>query len=266
MQKSDKAARVIILIALALLLVWVIKPKRAMGPTNESSPTTYNLPPTTSLFFAGDIMLSRNVHDKITQANDYNLPFQKVANLIKNVDIAFANLESPFNNTGKHFIANSLVFNADPKSADGLEFAGFDVMSTANNHSLDQGQKGLDYTIDVLTAHNTLPTGTKHSKTTFREPVIQRNNILFGFLAYSYTALNDGGKSTSPYINDFNDLTKLKQDILDMKGHTADVVIVSMHAGTEYKRDPNDSQVAFAHAAIDAGSDLVIGHHPHWIQ
>jgi poly-gamma-glutamate synthesis protein (capsule biosynthesis protein) len=265
MSKFVKPLITSIFIIAAVAIVFIIKPKQGIEPTNHYS-TPSSLPPTTSLFFAGDIMLSRNVHRAMSEANDFTLPFRKVGDIIKNADIAFANLESPFNDTGRHFIDGSLVFNADPKSVEGLKFAGFDILSTANNHTMDQGTKGLNFTIDTLFNNGIIPSGT--SKTTGEQilPVVEKNNILFGFLSYSYTALNDGGKSTSPYIKDFNDLPGLKQDVLGLKGHNSDVVIVSMHAGTEYTREPTQAQIDFAHAAIDAGADLVIGHHPHWIQ
>jgi poly-gamma-glutamate synthesis protein (capsule biosynthesis protein) len=220
----------------------------------------------TTLFFAGDIMLSRNVHDKMNKANDFTLPFKNTTNEISSADIAVANLESPFNNNGAHFIEGSLVFNADPKSIEGLKFTGFDILSLANNHSLDQGLAGLDFTLEHLINNGIIPTGVTNSKKETIDPVIEKNKLVFGFLSYSYTGLNDGGKTASPYVNDFNDIDKMKSDIIRMKGHTADIVIVSMHAGVEYTRTPNEKQIKFAHAAIDAGADFVIGHHPHWIQ
>src|SRR4051812_31695319 len=103
--------------------------------TNVPTPTTYSLP-TTTLFFGGDIMLSRNVAANIYKTQDYSLPFRNIADQIKSTDIAFANLESPFNDHGDHSVEGSLVFNADPKSVEGLKLAGFDILSTANNHSL----------------------------------------------------------------------------------------------------------------------------------
>ncbi len=270
MSKYDKIALIIFVIATGLFSVVILRftnqPSSPPSISRPSVPTPPPAPPSTTLFFAGDIMLSRNVAAKAYEANDYTLPFLKVKDVVASADISFANLESPFNDTGDHSVEGSLVFNADPKLAAGLKLAGLDILSTANNHSLDQGTKGLDYTIDWLTANNILYTGTKHTTAQTVDPVIKHKDILYGFLAYSYTAYNDGGQSTSVYINDFNNLEKLKQNILDMKGHTADVVIVSMHAGTEYTRTPTEKQIAFAHAAIDAGADLVIGHHPHWIQ
>src|SRR6185503_18808252 len=110
--------------------------------------------PTTTLFFAGDIMLSRNVAGAIYKSNDYTLPFQKISDVTKTADIAFGNLESPFNDQGDHSIEGSLNFNADPKSIDGLKYAGFDVLSTANNHAFDQGTEGLDFTINLLKQNN----------------------------------------------------------------------------------------------------------------
>jgi hypothetical protein len=274
MSKFDKPNIIKILVVLFVLITAgaaaFLIPKKSVSPHQTNPPAQIEDPKPeakgTTLFFAGDIMLSRNVANKMYQAQDFTLPFRNVADITKNADIAFANLESPFNDTGSHFIDGSLVFNADPKSVEGLKFAGFDILSTANNHSMDQGQKGLEYTLNLLNQNQIIPSGTSSPSIALVEPVIQHNDILFGFLSYSYTAYNDGGKSKSPNIKDANDLTGLKQDILAMKGHTADVVIVSMHAGTEYKRTPNPSQIDFAHAAIDAGADLVIGHHPHWIQ
>ncbi len=259
--KIFKSLGAVIVIVIVIVLLKI--PHKAIAPT-----TTYNLSPTTSttLFFAGDIMLSRNVEDKMAEAADYTLPFQKVAVEIKKSDIAFANLESPFNDSGRHFIPNSLVFNADPQAVAGLNFAGFDVLSTANNHALDQGTKGLDLTIDTLMHNGIIPTGTTKTNGQPILPVIKKNNILFGFLSYSYAAKNDGGQSISPLVNNLENLTQLKQDIWGMKGHNADVVIVTMHAGTEYTRTPTQSQIDFAHAAIDDGADMVVGEHPHWIQ
>ncbi len=263
----QKTVLVFVLLAGALAAILFIKPKSAIAP-HPPAPIVQESD-TTTIFFAGDIMLSRNVARKIYTANDFTLPFIKVAELIKSEDISFANLESPFFDQGNHFVEGSLIFNADPKSIEGLKLAGFDVLSTANNHSLDQGIQGLNFTNQLLSDQGILAIGTFPNNKADLDPtqnVIKRNDILFGFLAYSYSGLNDGGKTISPNVADFNNLEKLKQDILGMRGHSSDLVIVSMHAGTEYTREPAQQQIAFAHAAIDAGADLVIGHHPHWIQ
>ena len=272
MLKLDKIYKTIgafIIIAAALIVVIFLKPKNAIAPINEFASKQLNADETqTTLFFAGDIMLSRNVAGKIYSTNDFTLPFKNVKDVTSSADIAFANLESPFLDSGNHSVQNSLIFNADPKSIAGLNYSGFDILSTANNHAFDQGIKGIEYTIKLLKDHGIIPVGTFAPNEAFdpSQNVISKNKIAYGFLSYSYSGLNDGGKTAKQEVADFNDLDKLKQDIISMRGHYADVVIVNMHAGVEYTRQPAQKQIDFAHAAIDAGADLVIGEHPHWIQ
>lgn len=230
--------------------------------TEGSNTTTYN-PPTTTLFFGGDIMLSRNVAAKIYATNDFTLPFENIASEISKADIAFANLESPFGATGNHAKEGSLIFNADPQSVAGLATAGFDILSTANNHAFDQGKTGVDFTIQILEQNNILPLGTGLDCHTGQ--IVNKNGIKFGFLGYSYTALNDGGKTTNPLVCDANNLKQIAKDIQIMKPEV-DYLVVSTHMGVEYTRTPTQAGIAFAHNAIDAGADLVIGNHPHWVQ
>jgi poly-gamma-glutamate capsule biosynthesis protein CapA/YwtB (metallophosphatase superfamily) len=222
-----------------------------------------NVPQTTTIFLAGDIMLSRNVAAAMYKANDFTLPFQKIADVTKSADIAFANLESPFNDTGDHSVEGSLIFNGDPKSIDGLTYAGIDILSTANNHTLDQRYAGLTFTYKFLVENHIIPIGT--TTACHSGQIITKNNVKFGFLAYSYTAKNDGGKTIDSEVCDANNLKQLKLDIINLKAKS-DIVIVSMHAGTEYVREPNTLQTSFAQAASDAGADIVVGAHPHWIQ
>jgi poly-gamma-glutamate synthesis protein (capsule biosynthesis protein) len=219
------------------------------------STTTISTPPTTTLFFGGDIMLSRNVAAKMYAASDFKLPFENIQDKISGADIAFANLESPFNEHGNHSTSGSLIFNADPKAIEGLNFAGFDILSTANNHAFDQGKKGIDYTISWLGTHDILPVGT--GSDCHAGQIIVKNNIRFGFLGYSYTAQNDGGKTKDPLVCDTNNLVQITKDIGLMRPKV-DYLVVSAHMGIEYTRTPTNSGVAFGHNAI--------GNHPHWIQ
>lgn len=215
---------------------------------------------TTKLFFAGDIMLDRGVKSKIVAAGDPGLPFKNVAGEIWQADISFANLESAFFPKSS---SRNLVFNAEPDSVSGLRLAGFDILSTANNHTFDHGRAGLDFTYKWLNENSILPLGT--SDTCHQGQIISRNNIKFGFLAYSYTATNDGGIITNSSVCDANDLRQVTNDIRNLRWKV-DVLIVSVHMGDEYTRTPNAFGVKFAHNAIDSGADLLIGHHPHWIQ
>ena len=205
------------------------------------------------LVFGGDIMLSRTVNTKMEKYKSYTWPFEKISALFKEADLAVANLESPFLVTGNYqVLTGSFSFKANPKSVASLSEAGFDVLSLANNHMLNQGAKGLADTEKVLDAASINYVGPKDHNLVIKDS----NGIKFAFLAYTY---ND-----SNLIATISD-DSLKSDIESAKKQ-ADVVIVLMHAGTEYTRKPNADQIKFAHNAIDYGADLIVGGHPHWPQ
>ncbi|OGE79045.1 MAG: hypothetical protein A2751_01135 [Candidatus Doudnabacteria bacterium RIFCSPHIGHO2_01_FULL_46_14] len=215
-------------------------------------------------------MLSRNVGTKIEEAKNPDLPFLNLQDFLKNADITFGNLECPLSDS-QIPLREGLVFRCLTRHFDGVINAGFDVLSTANNHSFDQGQDNIDFTIDYLKSHDILPVGTGHDLTEAHNGVVfpplegeGEGGVKFSFLSYSYTAFNDGGKSTHPQIATMN-IEQVQKDVAELK-NKSDVIIVNMHAGTEYTRHPNQQQIDFAHTAIDAGADVVIGHHPHWIQ
>ena len=213
-------------------------------------------------------MLSRNVSSKIEQAKNPDLPFEATQKLLNSADITFGNLECPLSDSDIR-IREGLVFGCFVGVFVGVINSSFDVLSTANNHSFDQGSDNIAFTIDYLKSQGILPVGTARSLSPPREremteEVIERNGIRFGFLGYSYSAHNDGKFSTDPQVATM-DISQLKTDIAELKTKS-DVIIVSMHAGAEYTRHPNQMQTDFAHAAIDAGADIILGHHPHWIQ
>lgn len=207
------------------------------------------------LVFGGDIMLSRSVNGQMEKFQDYSWPFEKIYSLFSEADLAIANLESPFLVSNKYVVpTGSFSFKANPKSIEALKLAGFDVLSLANNHMLNQGLTGLKDTSDILSGASIGFTGKASANLVVKES----RGIKFGFLSYTYAA-------DSSLIANMLKISQLKTDIKEAK-KKSDVVIVMMHAGTEYKKTPNDQQIAFAHAAVDNGADLVIGTHPHWIQ
>src|SRR6185436_16162188 len=153
--RRDRIILVLILVVALLSIVGAV----LLKPSAGSAPLIASLHQTkvTTLFLAGDIMLSRNVDRKMSTAQDFTLPFISTQNQTQTADISFANLESPFLNHGAHFVDGSLIFNADPQAVSGLSSAGFDILSTANNHTLDQGAEGLNFTYNLLKQNNILP-------------------------------------------------------------------------------------------------------------
>lgn len=262
MLKSDKIIK-IIATAAVLTLIFVLAKKTEKSELPEGLPQPVaEQAKTTTLFFAGDIMLSRNVANKLIEARDYTLPFGRTADIIRDADISFANLESPFLDK-LPFAQQGLVFKADPQTINGLLEAGFDVLATANNHAFDQGLAGVNFTIIHLKSRGIIPIGT--GPDCHEGAVFEKNGLKFGFLAYSYAAYNDAGKQPSSWVCDWKDMAKVALDIKTLKPKV-DFLIVSTHTGTEYQRSPDDIDAQRARGAVDAGADLVVGHHPHWVQ
>jgi poly-gamma-glutamate synthesis protein (capsule biosynthesis protein) len=216
------------------------------------------------LIFAGDAMLSRGVHDRILAAHDFALPFRKIAPLFTGSDIAFLNLESPFSDR-EPARRGELIFRAAPETIAGLQLAHVAIASTANNHSRDCGAHGVEFTIAWLRQHGIQPIGSSESEArTHGGVILERNSIRFGFLGYTYDQQNGNWHDVDKRIALANPGI-LCRDVTELR-RRADVVIVSMHYGIEYRPQPSKEQIAFAHAAIDAGATLVIGHHPHVAQ
>lgn len=221
---------------------------------------------TTTFLAVGDVSLSRNIAQTIKNKNDVLYPFRGMEEQFRSVDFTFGNLETPFSSSDAFTPKNTLVFNAPKANVAGLKEYNFKVITLANNHAYDQGLDGIITTAKILDDNGLLHTGIGKNLDEAWQPVIyESNGITIGILGASYSSVNDGGKAANNYVARIEDVSHLKSSILNLKS-TTDFVVVAMHAGTEYVRKPNQSQIDFAHAAIDAGADIVIGHHSHWIQ
>lgn len=220
-----------------------------------------------SLVAVGDIMLSRTVASKIKTHNDINYTFLKVADFLKEADITFGNLENPIT-AGATIAPYELTLRADPGVENALKNVGFDILSLANNHTPNLGIQGLADTFAYLSKVGIAYVGGGRNAEEANKPVyLTRKGITFAFLAYNdtdvvpaYYEASDTRAGTAFMRSD-----KMVEAVKEAK-QKANFVIVSMHAGNEYTDKPNDSQIIFAHKAIDAGAELVIGSHPHVIQ
>lgn len=224
------------------------------------------------LTFVGDVMLARKVSEKIKY--DHKYPFKETEKILKSSDITFANLESPISNKGSPAINKRIIFKALLKSDKSLEFSGINIVSLANNHILDYGEKALLDTIKTLKRINIKSVGLYYHKKTWngfsikRFEVIKRKGVRVGFLAYtSIIPGNFPPTQKRPGVMSTRFFRKaVKQDIKELKKQ-ADVIIVSLHMGREYKiNNITKYQFKYAHEAIDAGANVVIGHHPHVLE
>lgn len=240
-----------------------VRTQNAPQQTSQTNPQSSEI----NFLAVGDIMLSRNVAGTMQKNNkDSFLPFRELDPLLTGTDFNFANLESPFSGKDDFNPTGSLVFNAPTWAIDGLSQYNFKVLNLANNHAFDQGKAGILYTKQILAKNYLKGIGVGNNlDEAWQGDTFTAKGITVGFIGASYSSQNDGGATTNNYVARIEDLAHLKTSIKNMKTKS-DFIVVTMHAGIEYTRTPNAAQTAFAHAAIDAGADIVIGAHPHWAQ
>ncbi|MFA6092893.1 MAG: CapA family protein [Elusimicrobiota bacterium] len=180
-------------------------------------------------------------------------------------DIVFGNLEAPLTLRGEK-TDKKFTFRAPPKNLDILEAAGFTILNLANNHIVDFGPVGLLDTLAALDARGFLHVGAGRNLDEARRPVIiEKNGLRVGFLALTSTHPDFAwARKERPGVA-YSDFDRFPEWIRQAKS-SCDVLIVSFHGGTERAELPNEIQRAFGHMAVDAGADLVLGHHPHVLQ
>lgn len=220
-----------------------------------------------SLVAVGDISYSRGVERIVKRANNINYPFLKIQDYLKSADLIFGNLEAPITQ-GPEIPDFEMIFRSNPGTEQALKRAGFSILSLANNHTPNFGEKGLKDTFNFLENAGIKYVGAGQNEQEAYQPVyIEKRGIKFAFLAYNDADVVPAyyQASTNHTGTAFMRVDKMTEAVKEAK-RKADFVIVSIHAGIEYSEKPNNSQVSFAHAAIDAGADLVIGHHSHVVQ
>ncbi|HWA64368.1 MAG TPA: CapA family protein [Candidatus Paceibacterota bacterium] len=223
----------------------------------------------TTLLFVGDIMLSRDVGMLMASKNDFTWPFQKSAAVLSSADLTFANLENPVS-TGGVKVGSIYSFRADPQALAGLQYAGIDVVSIANNHIWDYGSVAFSDTLDNLASAGIAYVGGGQNAAAAHDGVVEdANGLKVGLLAYTNllpagVAATDMAPGAALVISDAQQ-AQMVQDIQKIKLR-ADFVVVSFHWGDEYQPTHNALQEKLGHLAVDAGADLVIGHHPHVVQ
>lgn len=219
-----------------------------------------------TLFAAGDVMLSRFVA-AILDRESVHYPYEEIGGTARSADIAFANFENPVG-PGPRMPYEGLVFRADPSTIDGLTDAGFDVLSLANNHMSDAGQENIGRTVSILTGVGLKVTGAGDNLQEARTPVfMDAAGTSVAFLAYGDPRFSNQvhfADDRKPGIAPAN-AAMMKEDVT-LARQKADVVVISLHAGIEYRETPDSIQQKMLHDAADAGADVVLGHHPHVIQ
>lgn len=230
----------------------------------EPSLIKYKLEKKTTLLFVGDIMLDRGVEWQINkyEKGDFKFPFIKVADELSKADILFGNLESQISDQGYN-VGSIYSFRANPKAIEGLKYAGFDVLSLANNHAFDYTGTALRDSMNRLKENNINFVGAGADSTEAYSPLIKQvNGIEIAFLAFADFQIKNWEAKENMIGMALLSEENLKKGIT-LARKQANFIIVSLHFGDEYKTEANDRQKYFSQLAINEGANLVIGHHPH---
>ena len=217
-----------------------------------------------SILAVGDICLAKGVETAMKQRGRA-YPFAALKKKLREPDITVGNLECCLSLRGVA-VPKKYNFRGHPRGALALAEAGFDVVSLANNHALDYGKTALSDTIDHLTEQEIVVSGGgKSLEEAHALRIVTVRGVRVGFL--SYLGLFP---SILPLTSDepalaMAELPLVKRDVRAARP-LVDLLVVSMHAGKEYRFKHSARQRQIARTAIDAGADAVIGHHPHVVQ
>jgi hypothetical protein len=186
-----------------------------------------------------------------------------VRDLLSLADLSIANFENPAPDAFTYHPAG-FRFSADPALIEGLANAGIDWVSMANNHVGDYGDAGILDTIENLDRWGIAHGGADEDVAAAREPsLLDAGGISVAILAYDTIKPAYGAGTSSPGSNQMS-ATRVTADVAAARAAGAQLVIVFPHWGTEYTATTTALQRRLAHAAIDAGADIVIGSHTHW--
>lgn len=259
---------------LALLLAAGCTARPVVTPAVESPPPPVPVPAEPPAVHArilavGDLLM----HTPLVWASqtgedawDFKPLFEPVRPWIEGADLAIANLETTL--TGKDFPwAGYPSFNTPPEFARDLKAIGFDVITHANNHTLDYGELGLRKTNEALEQFGLPHTGANRTPEEQDRILVVEVAPAIKMAVLAYTYGTNGIPLPQPWSVNMLDPERIKADIRRARGlPDVDLVAVALHFGDEYARKPNEEQKAYVNLSLDAGADIVLGDHPHVIQ
>lgn len=221
-----------------------------------------------SIAAVGDLLIHSRVYNEAEQADgSYNfLPmFEAVAPYLKEPTITVANQETIMG--GKELgLSTYPAFNSPFELGDNLKELGVDMVTMANNHTLDRGEKAIQNAIGHYEKIGMLYTGSFKSEEDRKEiRVVEEEGIRVAFLSYTYGTNGIPVPEGKDYLVNLIDKEVMEKDINEAQ-NVADIIVLCLHFGNEYERVPNNEQRSLAQWAADVGVDVVIGHHPHVLQ
>lgn len=225
-------------------------------------------PPPVSLTVVavGDILMHQDVKRAAElDPNGFPSLWSDLIPLFQGADLAFGNLETPIApQTGRPGVP--FQFNAPETLPAALRASGFTVLATANNHAFDQGSRGVRETLERLRAERLVAIGSGEDRAQAeRLQILEHQGIKVAFLGFTdLFNLDLNRRASEPWVRPL-DLEPALLAVREARGQ-ADLVVVSLHWGNEYQHTPTRRQKDIARALVEAGCDLILGHHPHVLQ
>lgn len=213
-------------------------------PIKSNSPTPTRNEFKTTIILTGDIMLGRSVLNESLKNVGPTYPFLYVSDILKSANLTVSNLETPITKDCP-VITTGMVFCTKPEMVKGLNFAGIDVVSLANNHTENYGKEGFEETKSFLTKDGIEFLDGKNFV------IKEVNGIKFGFLGFNFM---------------YRKPTESELKLIKDSNEKVDILFAMIHWGEEYTSEPNDFQKDIANMLVDSGIDVVVGSHPHWVQ
>ena len=262
---------VILIIIFATLCYFIIKeePKTELKTVNESQekkePEVKE--ERLSLIMVGDALLHSSLYRDGYQNGTYDFTSQLefIKPEIQKHDLAFYNQESILGGTSIG-LSDYPNFNSPQEFGDAMIDAGFNLVSLANNHTMDRGVTAIQNSCDYWKTKDVLTAGSYCSAEDAEEIKIkEKNGIKYTMLAYTYGTNGITVPSDKPYLVNLYSDELAKADIEKVRDKV-DLLIVSMHWGAEYRSEPTDEQKREAEYLSNLGVDIIIGTHPHVIE
>lgn len=225
---------------------------------------------TINMAVIGDIMCHgpnfKDAYNSATNTYDFSTFFTQIESYISDADVAIGNLETTFAGGTKAY-SGYPTFNSPVELAEDVADMGIDVLTTANNHSLDTGYNGLVNTLNELDEIGIAHTGTFRSQEEKDSILIKDvNGIKIAFLCYTYGTNGISIPSGKDYCINLIDKDLIKSQLETAKSQNPDLICVSMHWGIEYQTKQNSEQEDLADFLFENGADIILGSHPHVLQ
>ena len=223
-----------------------------------------------SLIMVGDCLIHGSIYLDAQEGNTYNFNkmLDKIKPIISSYDLAYYNQESLLG--GKSLGLQSYPrFNSPQEIGDAMLDAGFNIVTFANNHSLDMGEKGILSALSYWDTKKDKGIMMAGSYSSFEERdkdvIMEKNGITYTILSYTTTLNGLSRPKGKEYLVNYYDADQVKKDVERLRDKV-DLLMVAMHWGEEYTHTPNSNQKEIAEYLASLGVDIIIGHHPHVIQ